>query len=236
MKLLKGFSLAEVLITLTLIGVIAAITMPTLTSNVVKQQTGPTLAKAINTLENAAMRAMQEGGVRKLSDLQPRNADGEIKAIAEVILSRILAPYIDMSKLSISKSYKNYNMSSYTTIDAKKMNRFLLPDGMDFFSTSDKPTSIVKDSETSKALDAYFVFVDINTNKKGPNILGKDLFVLLVSDRGEVIPYGGKQYAYYTYTPSTTSQADSGCVKGNMSDPKYCAGTIVDNGFRVTYY
>ena len=48
----KGFTLAEVLITLTVIGIVAAITLPSLTTNVQKAQTGSTLAKAINSLES----------------------------------------------------------------------------------------------------------------------------------------------------------------------------------------
>ena len=46
-----GFTLAEVLITLAIIGVIAAITMPGLSHNVSKQQIGPALAKAVKAEE-----------------------------------------------------------------------------------------------------------------------------------------------------------------------------------------
>lgn len=50
---MSAFTLAEVLIALAIIGVIASVTLPALNANVQKQQVGPALAKAINTLENA---------------------------------------------------------------------------------------------------------------------------------------------------------------------------------------
>jgi prepilin-type N-terminal cleavage/methylation domain-containing protein len=49
----KGFTLAEVLVTLGIIGVVAALTIPTLQASVQRQKIGPALAKAINTLQNA---------------------------------------------------------------------------------------------------------------------------------------------------------------------------------------
>ena len=66
---LKGFTLAEVLITLGIIGVIASLTLPSLTINIVKQQTGPSLAKAINSLETTNKLALQEGSARSLDQL-----------------------------------------------------------------------------------------------------------------------------------------------------------------------
>ena len=48
-KFKRGFTLAEVLITLGLIGVVAAITLPALNSDIRAQQIGPSLAKAVNT-------------------------------------------------------------------------------------------------------------------------------------------------------------------------------------------
>ena len=50
----KGFTLAEVLITVGIIGVIASIALPALQNNYTKQQIPVLLAKAINSLETAS--------------------------------------------------------------------------------------------------------------------------------------------------------------------------------------
>ncbi len=47
---IKAFTMAEVLIVLTILGVIAALTLPALNANIQKQQAGPALMRAISTL------------------------------------------------------------------------------------------------------------------------------------------------------------------------------------------
>ena len=49
----QGFTLAEVLITLGIIGVVAALTAPALVQNAGNAKVGPTLTKVVPTLENA---------------------------------------------------------------------------------------------------------------------------------------------------------------------------------------
>ena len=58
----KGFTLAEVLITLGIIGVVAAITIPILIANTRSQQYRSTLKKTISTLSNAARMAQAQYG------------------------------------------------------------------------------------------------------------------------------------------------------------------------------
>ena len=50
----KGFTLAEVLITLAILGVVAAVTLPNMVQDTKYQQLGVKLAKFASTLENAA--------------------------------------------------------------------------------------------------------------------------------------------------------------------------------------
>ena len=64
----KGFTLAEVLITLTIIGVIAAITLPTLMNNTTNAQIGPKLAKAVSMFEQANTALLNANSVDTLTD------------------------------------------------------------------------------------------------------------------------------------------------------------------------
>lgn len=57
---IKGFTLAEVLITLGIIGVTAALTLPSLVNMHQEASIGPKLAKAVATFEEAASRVMVE--------------------------------------------------------------------------------------------------------------------------------------------------------------------------------
>ena len=64
----KGFTLAEVLITLGIVGVIAAITLPTLVQDTTAAQVGPKLAKAVSTFEQANQALLKNEGVNAITD------------------------------------------------------------------------------------------------------------------------------------------------------------------------
>lgn len=65
----KGFTMAEVLVTLGIIGVVATLTLPALNVSMQQHQAGPSLAKAVNTLANANKLAMAEYDTMRLSDI-----------------------------------------------------------------------------------------------------------------------------------------------------------------------
>lgn len=66
-KLLKGFTLAEVLITLTIIGVISAIALPSINSSATSAQIGPQVGKVMSTLENANKMWLEQNNARRFT-------------------------------------------------------------------------------------------------------------------------------------------------------------------------
>ena len=64
----RAFTLAEVLITLAIIGVVAAMTMPTLIKNHQKQVYATRLKKAVNVLENMRTKLMADEEVTNFND------------------------------------------------------------------------------------------------------------------------------------------------------------------------
>ena len=63
-----GFTLAEVLITLGIIGVVAALSAPSLVQNASSAQVGPKLAKAISTFETANENLLQEASATRIAN------------------------------------------------------------------------------------------------------------------------------------------------------------------------
>ena len=64
----RGFTLAEVLITLGIIGVVAALTTPALINNSGQAKIGPSLAKFVNTMEVAAEQYMADEGISRFEN------------------------------------------------------------------------------------------------------------------------------------------------------------------------
>ena len=63
----SGFTLAEVLITLGIIGLVAALTAPVLVSSFQKNKVGPTLRKFINTMEIANQHILNDNEANRLT-------------------------------------------------------------------------------------------------------------------------------------------------------------------------
>ena len=102
MKLKFGFTLAEVLITLGIIGIVAAITIPNLITNYQKHVTVTKLQRAISVLNQAYKLSFDEVGEPSVS---------ESKAMgAEEYFRQYWAPYLKTSLLC--KTYKDCGYKS----------------------------------------------------------------------------------------------------------------------------
>ena len=88
----NGFTLAEVLITLSIIGVVAALTLPSLMTNTGEQQYKTALKKGLNTLSeagqmNMALDGFDYSGVRTTSDGTVRNNNGVLQQSLYALLA-----------------------------------------------------------------------------------------------------------------------------------------------------
>ena len=91
LRRLAAFTLAEVLITLGIIGVVAAMTMPSLITNYQKKQTVTQLKKAYTELSQVIKSAEQENGMIETWDVSSmlKGQEG-----ADRFANEFLIPYI----------------------------------------------------------------------------------------------------------------------------------------------
>ena len=225
-----GFTLAEVLICIGILGVVAAVTLPALNSSVQKQQIGPGLAKAISAIKMANDYAMEHEHVRDLEDILTSNGQA-----ASQYFEFVLPRYMQFDRINNTKNYKKFDkVSPYATINDKTYG-YQTKDGMVFFRPN---PSTIKELPSKAHLGKgytgkyWIVYVDINGINKRPNSLGRDVFQLWVDTMGIVIPYGGA--AYKNYTKSDSILWHNGCKK-DVTNAELCAGSIVDNAYKVIY-
>lgn len=219
MKRLKGFTLAEALITLAIIGVIASMVLPNLATDVQKQQVGPALAKAVNTLENANKMILQQNNARKLS------------SICEDDYVSCLNDYINGTLSTPTDTYYAYDLKTTLT---KEANMLVGKDSIAYFLESAGLTSIETPPANSKYHNRYYtLLIDINGPKKRPNVLGKDTFKFYVDDNGSVIPYGGSEYKSYMAGEAVLWETE--CLKSGPTNGASCTGSIADKSWKVDY-
>jgi prepilin-type N-terminal cleavage/methylation domain-containing protein len=166
-----GFTLAEVLITLAIVGVIAALTIPGLTANVSKKSIGPALAKAVNNLNSVNAEALEHSGKTRLDDIV---GNGYYSAVLEAYMGGVLYP-------STTEYYK-----------------FLSNDGIMYIVHS-KVSSLEDEIDDERYCGVYWpVTIDIN-GKKGKNetAKGTEQFLVYVDAFGKVILAGSQEAVDY---------------------------------------
>lgn len=176
----KAFTLAEVLITLGVIGIVAAMTLPTVIQNYQEKAAVTKLKKMYSTLQQAYLmnKALDE---IKLGQTQATNA------VAAAEVAAIFVPYLHISRdcgtdkpgCVYSGYYKaisgtDKNMYEYGGLAAY---RVILNDG-----------SSIWFRKTTGSGNPATIFYDIN-GENPPNVHGKDLFRFeVVNDR--ILPEG----------------------------------------------
>lgn len=209
-----GFTLAEVLITMALLGVVAALTLPSLHLNIAREQVGPKLAKAINTLENANRLILQDRNVRSLQsacDLSQDNASSE---------------YLECLGNYVAGSFQEDETTSVLT----------LKDGITYRT---QPTRSLTNTGRANGLSRKYsgqgVFIDIDINgNTTPNEYSRDRFMVIIDTYGAVIAMGSLEYADYTGHENFLWTNSCNRTSQPTKSP-FCTGSIVDNGYKVIY-
>lgn len=209
-----GFTLAEVLITLGIIGVVAAITLPTLIQNSQRRELQVGLKKGYSTISQALDMYYAENGVRLNQNIVGRQK-----------LKSILIKYIKNAKdcgvdnedprcPELSEwPYTNYNNTNQAHFALFDDGRFVLRDG-----------SLIL-IENVLLGNSLYISIDVNGAKKGPNRFGHDLFTFQIMQDGKLLPMGteGTDYVRNNYCSNTSTSNFNGvtCTARALYDKDY---------------
>ena len=120
-KKFKAFTLAEVLITLTIIGVIAALTIPNLMQSYKKHEVEVKLKEAYAILSNVLKMATAEYG-DEVKDTLP-DADNPNRIDTNIWIDKYIRPYIKVEKdLGTYNPNGNYKIYEFNSNQASSLN------------------------------------------------------------------------------------------------------------------
>ena len=221
----NGFTMAEVLITLGIIGIVAAMTLPSLINSKKNKELEASFKKNYSVIQQALDMYQAQNGERlshgsvSRHELKPAlmkymkvlrdcywgaesNADNIGKAC-------IPANYSDSD--SVSDAYKNFTGTTTMQLAFFDDGQFILNDG-----------SLILLENSSGNL---YISVDVNGYLKNPNRLGQDLFMFQIDNKGRLLPMGaeGSQYDSETYcsATSTNSLNGAGCTIKAINEKDY---------------
>jgi len=186
-----AFTLAEVLITLGIIGIVAAMTLPALIQNYKKQEVVTRLKKFYTTLNSAFNMSVAENGDMSNWNFPTEQNNGEQMS---AFVEEYLFPYFQGVKECTSSNYtesscKKIIENLYQSVSAAEEPVYVFSDGGCFFMLP---------GGTNKTGGQLHVYYDINCLGK-PNTAGKDLFQFVIHyerDKSFVLKPGG-WWAFY---------------------------------------
>ncbi len=200
-----GFTLSEILITLVIIGVISAVTLPVLFVNYQEKALRTALLKNFSVLKQVLMRYKISNGV----PLIPSDVSGRGELYSKI------KPYFNFLENTSSGNliktkinYKNYNGNKFD-INANNGFYWILDDGTIILNDG---TIIYLENSGSGGSSSIIISADVNGYKE-PNTLGKDLFMFQIMEDGELLPMGAKGTKYTdenTYCSKTSNNDFNG--------------------------
>ncbi len=234
MKKLYGFTLAEVLITLGIIGIVAAMTLPAL----IQKNKRAELQNGLKTGYSLLQQALQRMNADNVYPVIPANYpyrtfksefikyfdnpidckwggdQGTTNSVLCGAGKTITGDNGSTSQL-IQNIYKTYNKAS-NSISSVPLDdgQFVMKNGM-----------LVMIENYSSYI---YITIDINSITKKPNIWGQDLFTFQIISDGKLMPMGadGTNYKAEDYCSKTSTNTMNGiaCTQMALTDESYWDG------------
>ena len=226
-----AFTLAEVLITLGVIGVVAAMTMPTLIKNYQQHETVNRLKETYSILYNAVRMSENENGLLESWEIPNTSFDANTYTYGKTFFEQYLKPYIKIAKECKYLSNECW-ADKYTRTNG---------DINTFFSASSNYTYgvvLANGSVVGFWPRGTFceIYIDLN-GKKGPNKQGKDTFDVVIAkesrndDFGNFNKSGVYMYGQGKNRTELTSGLSKGCSKSKAGF--YCGALIMHDGWKI---
>lgn len=220
----KGFTLAEVLITLGLIGIIAAMTLPTVITNIRHQELQAQLQKSYSVISQALVRMSEDTGL----DINYENFPNRtfiltfkkyFSGFADCGHSK--CEILDTSDPSsddyrLSKRYKTYSKKTYLENSLFDEGQMMLTDSM-----------FIMIQNSGLAEYGILISVDVNGQDKSPNAWGHDIFTFQIDNNtGKLLPMGsdGTKFTHtQTYCSVNSNNKWNGiaCTQKALTEKDY---------------
>lgn len=230
-----AFTLAEVLITLGIIGVVAAMTIPMLISKIQKAQIETQIRENYSSIYQT-MKMAENDEVGAINSL------GVSLSSNKKWFETFLAPYMKFEQVCYSTGGCWHKYGVVKTLNAKAPTYETKVGETDSligyvgvalaFRTAkgayfDIDTSSAGSTKNAFGVDAtgntIQFYVDVNGDKK-PNIIGKDIYILIYDSEKGLVPAGFDR---------TKEQVKANCETGNGY---WCLEYVKDNSWKISDY
>jgi len=186
-NLSHGFTLAEVLITLVIIGIVAALTISAVINTYVERSTVTKLKKCVSTLAQAKRLAETKHGPVETWDVTSGSGTYTVNFMNYLKPFILMAKDCNTSTTCVSNStFKHLNGTTYGDIHKAAYYRFLFPDGSLLYIGAFGGNWCSR-TDGNVPNSCALIWYDAD-GPKGSATIGKDLFILEFARNG-IFPY-----------------------------------------------
>ena len=227
-----AFTLSEVLITLGIIGVVAAITIPGMIVKHQKQIAAKRLEQTYSILSQAILHAQADygdissWGMVAATDIDPNNPN-QGRELVTAFAETYLAPYLKLSSEPLyASNIKNLGYVNPQTKDG----RIYGLDKAYLMELTNGVTLFISYNGNSDVFSTPLIFVDIN-GKQNPNIVGRDWYMFYFDGTRQMKL---KPFAYGNLDRETLKEyCGNNPPEEGVSANFYCTALIMFDGWEI---
>lgn len=234
----NGFTLAEVLITIGILGLLSAMLIPSLNANIMESQYVAAFKNTHSIISDkldAAMAFEDVNDIRSLKAFSETTANGVLNE---------LEGYLNMQ--AISEAHKTHAMNGKSVVyktwpvsDTRQLHTkafIYLEDVAQVLPTDAAAAKSIRDKGGSLIRKNGVVWIDTNGYTK-PNRLGHDVFKFYLGQDGRLYPYGGSDVSLFDSNGESAEdkswKGDYVCKKDTVGEG--CAGRLYDED-KINYF
>ena len=224
-----AFTLAEVLVTLGIIGVVSAMTVPTLMQNYQRQSYVTQLHKVYNEMSQGFQQMMTDRNALNLKETGLLNTTEQATEAFKNYFKVVQDCGNNFSPCFASE-YRSTTGSSIKTVEANWWSSsFVLADG-----AAIGLHGLIDYSAGNVSYPYGYMYVDIN-GAKGPNITGRDFFLFYYFNDGTLDDVVTPECKTAEICSSTleVQRVNYSCV--GQTWPAGCFGRILNDNWQMTY-
>ncbi len=242
MKILKkGFTLAEVLITLAVIGVIASVTLPNLKADIDKNVMAQSLRTNVSVLKSgfAQMKAKEDvDDIRDTvlwSDLVSQGVSASSGQDIKEQVKKQFGKYFKVDKMTsgIPANIKVNNLKLTADNTMNSYVRFYMANSATY-NFIFYPASYTSNCNKEFCNPVADLILDVNGDK-GPNIYGKDIYRFYIGETGDLYPYGSEAVKDYNSEIKLWSDESACAGKDPKGDGFSCTARVIEEGYSINY-
>ena len=236
-----GFTLAEVLVTLGIIGIITSLALPTFTADTHNRANASKLASVVADYENVFGMMLVKEDKMDLIDTEFGTA---VAANNDTGIKQALSKYVKMgragntiSDLGYSSGMKNIRNGAETLTFTEGINTNTGASVFIYADNSTRTESAAVTAGAGYATKTATVYIDVNGSAV-PNKYGRDIFGFVLGGDGLLYPYGSLTASFLNNESSNPiwsgSNTTYGCQTGEYLGLG-CTARLIENNYKMDY-